>query len=206
MFTGIVEERARVAARRALEPGLSLEIAAAGTLPGLRAGDSMAVNGVCLTAEKVSGESFTAGVVPETLSRTNLGGLAVGEYVNLERPMRADSRWDGHIVQGHVDGTAPVVSVKQGDEGRRMKVLVPGDMAPYVAEKGSIAWDGVSLTVASAIDEGEEVLVEAALVPHTVRTTVLGDRQVGDFVNVEVDILAKYVARFLERGGAGAGP
>lgn len=205
MFTGIVEERARVAARRALEPGLSLEIAAAGTLSGLRAGDSMAVNGVCLTAEKVSGESFTAGVVPETLSRTNLGGLAVGEYVNLERPMRADSRWDGHIVQGHVDGTAPVISVRD-DEGRRMKVLVSGDMAPYVAEKGSIAWDGVSLTVASAVDEGEEVLVEAALVPHTVRTTVLGDRRVGDFVNVEVDILAKYVARFLQRGGAGAGP
>lgn len=205
MFTGIVEERARVAARRESDPGLGLEVAAVKTLPGLRVGDSIAVNGVCLTAEKVSPESFTAEVVPETISRTNLGEMAIGQYVNLERPMRADSRWEGHIVQGHVDATAPVVSIKQDEEGRRMKVLISGRLAPYLVEKGSIALDGVSLTAVSAIDEGENVLVEVALVPHTLRTTVLGDRLIDDSVNVEVDILAKYVARYMERSGAGAG-
>ncbi len=206
MFTGIVEERARVAARRESDPGLVLEVAAVKTLPGLQVGDSIAVNGVCLTAEKVSPESFTAEVVPETISRTNLGELAIGQYVNLERPMRADSRWEGHIVQGHVDATAPVVSIKQDEEGRRMKVLISGLLAPYLVEKGSIALDGVSLTAVSATDEGENVLVEVALVPHTLRTTVLGDRLIDDSVNVEVDILAKYVARYLEWSGAGAGP
>lgn len=205
MFTGIVEERARVAARRESDPGLVLEVAAVKTLPGLRVGDSIAVNGVCLTAEKVSPESFTAEVVPETISRTNLGELAIGQYVNLERPMRADSRWEGHIVQGHVDATAPVVSIKQDEEGLRMKVLISGRLAPYLVEKGSIALDGVSLTAVSATDEGENVLVEVALVPHTLRTTVLGDRLIDDSVNVEVDILAKYVARYMERSGAGAG-
>lgn len=205
MFTGIVEERARVAARRESDPGLVLEVATVKTLPGLQVGDSIAVNGVCLTAEKVSPESFTAEVVPETISRTNLGELAIGQYVNLERPMRADSRWEGHIVQGHVDATAPVVSIKQDEEGRRMKVLISGLLAPYLVEKGSIALDGVSLTAVSATDEGENVLVEVALVPHTLRTTVLGDRLIDDSVNVEVDILAKYVARYLERSGAGAG-
>lgn len=206
MFTGIVEERARVAARRESDPGLVLEVAAVKTLPGLRVGDSIAVNGVCLTAENISPESFTAEVVPETISRTNLGELAIGQYVNLERPMRADSRWEGHIVQGHVDATAPVVSIKQDDEGRRMKVLISGRLAPYLVEKGSITLDGVSLTAVSATDEGEDILVEVALIPHTLRTTVLSDRLIGDFVNVEVDILAKYVARYLERSGAGAGP
>lgn len=206
MFTGIVEERARVAARRESDPGLVLEVAAVKTLPGLRVGDSIAVNGVCLTTENISPESFTAEVVPETISRTNLGELAIGQYVNLERPMRADSRWEGHIVQGHVDATAPVVSIKQDDEGRRMKVLISGRLAPYLVEKGSIALDGVSLTAVSATDEGEDILVEVALIPHTLRTTVLGDRLIGDFVNVEVDILAKYVARYLERSAAGAGP
>ena len=206
MFTGIVEERARVAARRESDPGLVLEVAAVKTLPGLRVGDSIAVNGVCLTAENVSPESFTAEVVPETISRTNLGELAIGQYVNLERPMRADSRWEGHIVQGHVDATAPVVSIKQDDEGWRMKVLISGRLAPYLVEKGSITLDGVSLTAVSATDEGEDILVEVALIPHTLRTTVLGDRLIGDFVNVEVDILAKYVARYLERSAAGAGP
>jgi len=206
MFTGIVEERARVAARRESDPGLVLEVAAVKTLPGLRVGDSIAVNGVCLTAENISPESFTAEVVPETISRTNLGELAIGQYVNLERPMRADSRWEGHIVQGHVDATAPVVSIKQDDEGRRMKVLISGRLAPYLVEKGSITLDGVSLTAVSATDEGEDILVEVALIPHTLRTTVLSDRLIGDFVNVEVDILAKYVARYMERSGAGAGP
>lgn len=206
MFTGIVEERARVAVRRESDPGLVLEVAAVKTLPGLRVGDSIAVNGVCLTTENISPESFTAEVVPETISRTNLGELAIGQYVNLERPMRADSRWEGHIVQGHVDATAPVVSIKQDDEGRRMKVLISGRLAPYLVEKGSIALDGVSLTAVSATDEGEDILVEVALIPHTLRTTVLSDRLIGDFVNVEVDILAKYVARYLERSAAGAGP
>lgn len=206
MFTGIVEERARVAVRRESDPGLVLEVAAVKTLPGLRVGDSIAVNGVCLTAENISPESFTAEVVPETISRTNLGELAIGQYVNLERPMRADSRWEGHIVQGHVDATAPVVSIKQDDEGRRMKVLISGRLAPYLVEKGSVTLDGVSLTAVSATDEGEDILVEVALIPHTLRTTVLSDRLIGDFVNVEVDILAKYVARYLERSAAGAGP
>lgn len=178
-----------------------MEVEAVATRPGLRVGDSIAVNGACLTAEDVSREAFTATVVPETLRRTNLGDVASGQYVNLERPLRADSRLEGHIVLGHVDEAVPVVSVQQGAEGRRMTVLVGGGLSRFAVEKGSVTLDGVSLTVAAVSDEGEDSLVEVALVPHTLRATTLGDRCVDDRVNLEVDILAKYAARFWERAG-----
>lgn len=201
IFTGIVEEKARVAACQGTDAGVVLEVEAVATRPGLRVGDSIAVNGACLTAEDVSREAFTATVVPETLRRTNLGDVASGQCVNLERPLRADSRLEGHIVLGHVDAAVPVVSVQQGAEGRRMTVLVGGGLSRFAVEKGSVTLDGVSLTVAAVSDEGEDSLVEVALVPHTLRATTLGDRCVDDRVNLEVDILAKYAARFWERAG-----
>lgn len=190
-----------MAARESAESGISLTVEAVAALPGLRVGDSIAVNGACLTAEDVSPDGFTATVAPETLRRTNLGDIAPGQYVNLERPLRADSRLEGHIVLGHVDAAVPVTAVENGSGGRRMTVRVPGALSRFAVEKGSVTLDGVSLTVAAVSDEGEDSLVEAALVPHTLRVTVLGDRAVDDYVNLEADILAKYIARFWARGG-----
>lgn len=194
-----------MAARRNRDAGMVLEVDAARTRPGLRVGDSIAVNGACLTAEELSREGFTATVVPETLRRTNLGDVSPGQYVNLERPLRADSRLEGHIVLGHVDAAVPVVSVTRGPGGRRMTVSVGGGLSRFAVEKGSVALDGVSLTVAALSDEGEDSLVEVALVPHTLRATALGERDVDDLVNLEVDILAKYVARLWERGARAGG-
>ena len=193
-----------MADRRGVDAGVVLEVEAVQTRPGLRVGDSIAVNGACLTVEDVSREAFTATVVPETLRRTNLGDVGPGNYVNLERPLRADSRLEGHVVLGHVDAAVPVVSVQQGAEGRRMTVLVGGGLSRFAVEKGSVTLDGVSLTVAAISDEGEDSLVEVALVPHTLRATTLGDRHVDDRVNLEVDILAKYAAHFWERAGGEA--
>ena len=200
-----------MAARRSAGSGISLTVEAVAALPGLRVGDSIAVNGACLTAEDVSPNGFTATVVPETLRRTNLGEAAPGRYVNLERPLRADSRLEGHIVLGHVDAAVPVTAVENGAGGRRMTVLVPGALSRFAVEKGSIALDGVSLTVAAVSDVGEDSLVEAALVPHTLRATTLGDRSPDDYVNLEADVLAKYAerfwARYRERGvPGGEGP
>ena len=194
-----------MAACRNLDAGMVLEVEAVRTRPGLRVGDSVAVNGACLTAEEVTREGFTATVVPETLRRTNLGDVSPGQYVNLERPLRADSRLEGHIVLGHVDAAVPVVSATDGPGGRRMTVSVGGGLSRFVVEKGSVALDGVSLTVAALSDEGEDSLVEVALVPHTLHATALGERGVDDLVNLEVDILAKYAARLWERGARAGG-
>lgn len=197
-----------MAARESAESGISLTVEAVAALPGLRIGDSIAVNGACLTVEAVSGGAFTATVVPETLRRTNLGEAAPGQYVNLERALRADSRLEGHIVLGHVDAAVPVAAVENGASGRRMTVRVPGALSRFAVEKGSVALDGVSLTVAAVSDEGGDSLVEAALVPHTLRATTLGDRAADDYVNLEADVLAKYISRFWERSGerGGEGP
>jgi riboflavin synthase len=160
----------------------------------LSVGDSVAVNGVCLTATAVDGGTFEVEAVAETIDRTNLGRAAVGDAVNLERPVAASGRLDGHIVQGHVDG------VGHRAHGRARGRLVPGLGGPrpslmrYVAEKGSVAVDGVSLTVTAVDDAGFEV----ALIPHTLAVTAWGDRGPGDGVNVEVDVLAKYVERLME--------
>jgi riboflavin synthase len=198
VFTGIIEEVGEVAALEQHGDSAVLQISAQRIVDDLAHGASVAVNGVCLTvigqrAGQVSAIDFD--VMGETLKRSVIGGLRVGERVNLERAVRADSRMDGHIVQGHVDGTGVVVSRTPGTEWEAVRFGLPTDLARFVAEKGSIAVDGVSLTVA---DVGSDWF-DVGLIPQTLRATTLGGKVVGDAVNLEVDVLAKYVARLLER-------
>ena len=196
MFTGIVEGMGVVA--EAVDAGGKRRLAIeAGTLAaGLKVGDSVAVNGVCLTAVAVTGEQFVVEAVDETLARSNLGGLRAGSAVNLERPMRADGRFDGHLVEGHVDGVGTVRSITPEGASIRVWVDVPAGLRRYLAEKGSVAVDGVSLTVSAVDAAGCEVV----LIPHTLEVTLFGARRPGDPVNLEVDVVAKYVERLLGAG------
>ncbi|MFQ5947491.1 MAG: riboflavin synthase [Acidimicrobiia bacterium] len=194
MFTGIVEEVGRVEAIEETGAGLRIRIAAQDVTDDLAVGGSVAVNGVCLSAVGVEPGSFEVEAVAETLARSNLVGLAVEAGVNLERPVRAGERLDGHIVQGHVDGVGIVRSVEQEGEARRVWVEAPPGLLRYLVEKGSVAMDGVSLTVSAVNDAG----FETVLIPHTLEVTVLGSRRPGDRVNLEVDVLAKYVERLAE--------
>jgi riboflavin synthase len=195
MFTGIVAHKGSIVD---VEDGtgvrrLTLE---AGALSDLAVGDSIAVNGVCLTAVAVDGSTIDVEVVRETLARSSLGAVQAGDPVNLERSMAARDRFDGHIVQGHVDGVGTVSKVVDEDDDRRLTIEVPSGLARFIAEKGSIAVDGVSLTVSGVGSDQFEV----ALIPHTLEVTTLGLRTVGDPVNLEVDIIAKYVERLLGAG------
>lgn len=194
MFTGIVGDRGAVVATAETGAARQLEIRSdrLGLVP---VGASIAVNGVCLTAVETVPGTVKVDVVPETLSRTNLGDLEAGSEVNLERPIPADGRFDGHIVQGHVDGVGDVLSIATHDGAVVMTITPPRELMRYIVEKGSITVDGVSLTV-SGIGEGQ---FSVALIPHTLEVTTLGLRKVGDTVNLEVDVLAKYVERLLER-------
>ena len=187
MFTGIVEEVGTV---RAADQG-RLTIAACKVMPSLEIGGSISVNGACLTATTLETGVFTVDVVPETLRRTNLGLLSSDSPVNLERPLRADGRLDGHIVQGHVDGTGTLGEISGDGEALMVRIDVPAQLARYVVEKGFIAVDGVSLTVVHCDEAGFSVTV----IPHTRDHTIFGSRSVGDAVNIEIDILAKYVER-----------
>jgi riboflavin synthase len=210
MFTGIVEELGEVVG---LEPGAaSARITVRGPVVTSDAthGASIAVNGVCLTVVGQGDGTFTADVMLETLRRTSLAGLGPGTPVNLERPMRADGRFGGHVVQGHVDGTGTVVERVPGDRWELVRVAVPDDLARYVVEKGSVAVDGVSLTVA-AVDDGwtmpdggRATTFTVSLIPETLARTTLGRRRLGEVVNLEVDVLAKYVERMLAAGAATA--
>jgi riboflavin synthase len=193
MFTGIVEELGRV--DEVVERGDAALISVTGPIVAsdARAGDSIAVNGVCLTVVDVRADGFTADVMAETLRRSALGALAPGSPVNLERAVRPDGRLGGHIVQGHVDGTAVVASVQPGERWTDMAFDCPAGLARYIVEKGSITVDGVSLTVVSVRDDGFSV----SLIPTTLAATTLGTRAAGDRVNIEVDIVAKYVERLL---------
>lgn len=192
MFTGIVEAIGTVVGTSELEEGRRLHLAVEGW-DALPVGSSLAVNGVCLTSlDGASG--IEVDVVPETLSRTNLGALTIGDRVNVERAMPANGRFDGHVVQGHVDGTGTVRSVTRDESGVVLVVATPQHLSRYVVEKGSITVDGVSLTVAGLEESGFSV----ALIPHTLDVTTLGLRKLGDVVNLEVDVLAKYVERLLE--------
>jgi riboflavin synthase len=200
MFTGLVEERGRVLEVESRPAGRRLWIGARGVLEGTAVGDSIAVSGCCLTVVELRGDRFSVEAVPETLSRTTLGGWSAGEPVNLERSLRLDQRLGGHLVQGHVDGVGTVRTVEPEGEGRRVAIEVPAPLARFVAEKGSIAVDGVSLTVAGV----EGARCEIALIPHTLAVTVAGDYAPGRRVNLEVDLLARYLDRLLaERGVAG---
>jgi riboflavin synthase len=193
MFTGIVSGVSKVVVAEANRLGIDH----AGMARHLRIGGSIAVNGCCLTVVKKRGPIFFADVVPETLRRTNLGALRVGSAVNLELPLRATSMLDGHLVQGHVDATATVRTVEEASSGRELTIQLPASIARFVAIKGSIAVDGVSLTVA-AVDKPPGTF-RVALIPHTLEVTIAGSYRRGSVVNLEADVVARYVARNLRR-------
>lgn len=191
MFTGIIEELGTV---ESLNPGSDparLQIRSPHVLEGISLGDSIAVNGCCLTVTSHEGELWSADVISTTLAATSLGDLGPGDRVNLERCVRVDSRLDGHIVQGHVDGVAEVSGREEAEGTTLLRLTLPAGLARYVVAKGSLSVDGVSLTVAEI--EGDEVMI--GLIPETLARTTLGGRDVGDRVNLEVDVLAKYVEK-----------
>lgn len=194
MFTGIVEELGTVTAADVTGAGARFTIEGPLVARDLAVGDSIAINGTCLTAVAIDQTTFDVELVVETLHRTSLGDVAIGSRVNLERAMAAAGRFDGHIVQGHVDGVGTIASVDVEGNGKRFGIELDPSLLRYVVEKGSITLDGVSLTVAAITGRR----VEVALIPHTLDVTTLASRSVGDRVNVEVDILAKYVERLME--------
>jgi len=193
VFTGLVEETGQVRSVHRAGRSLHLTVGARKVLEGLRLGDSVAVNGVCLTVVRFDGDSFTADVMPETYQRTSLGALAPGSLVNLERAMALGDRFGGHIVQGHVDAVGTIAALEQDEIAVRMTVTAPPEVLRYVAPKGSIAIDGISLTVVDVAEDRFQV----SLIPHTLAATNLRERRVGDRVNLEADVLAKYVERLL---------
>lgn len=196
MFTGIVEEVGTVESLDPRPAGARLRVRCRQVLEDARQGSSIAVNGVCLTAVDLRPESFAADVSTETLRRSNLGELRPGALVNLERPLSPGGRLGGHIVQGHIDATGVLVSLEEQAGGHWwLKLRFPPEVAPYVVLKGSIAVDGISLTVAAV--DGD--VLAAAIIPHTYRSTALRARRPGDRLNLEADILAKYVERLLRR-------
>jgi riboflavin synthase len=197
VFTGIVRERGRVVSLTGGDAGLHIAIEAPETAAGATAGDSIAVSGCCLTATSALDGRFAVTVIPESLARTTLTELAEGDEVNLESALRAGEPLGGHFVQGHVDAVGRVASVDDEGESRRLWVEAPPEVIRYCVEKGSIAVDGVALTITALRADAFEV----ALVPHTLQVTTLGSLARGDRVNLEVDILAKYVER-LALGGA----
>ncbi len=197
MFTGIVEETGTIRAIRQGAHSARLTVGAAHILPGLKIGDSVAVNGVCLTAVSIGADSFTADVMHETLNRSTLGALVPGSPVNLERAMPADGRFGGHIVSGHIDAVGTVASTRQDDVAVWYTIEAPPDVLRYVVEKGSIAIDGISLTVAAVTSRSFSVSV----IPHTASVTILGGKRPWDKVNLEADIIGKYVERLLSPNG-----
>ena len=193
MFTGIVEEVGRMLAVPPAGRAGALRVAASTVLADARLGDSIAVNGVCLTVTDLAADAFSADVMPETLSRSNLGALKPGSRVNLERAMAAGGRFGGHIVSGHIDGCGRVVSRTQDQNAVRVRVSCTPAVHALVVEKGSVAIDGISLTVSRLFEDGFEVSV----IPHTGGQTTLLGRRPGDVVNLENDVVGKYVQRLL---------
>jgi riboflavin synthase len=194
VFTGIIEELGEVVAVQSQDDSAVLVVRASLVANDVPHGASVAVNGVCLTVVGTAGARLSFDVMAETLKRSVIGSLRPGERVNLERAVRADGRLDGHIVQGHVDGTGVLISRTPGEAWDLVRFGMPVELARYVAEKGSIAVDGISLTVTAVSNDWFEV----GLIPETLRATTLGAKQPGDPVNLEVDVLAKYVARLAE--------
>jgi riboflavin synthase len=193
MFTGIVEELGTVARIDTQADAIRLTVAANTVLDDVHLGDSIAVNGCCLTVAATDGATWTADVMQETLDKTALGALGAGDHVNLERAVRADQRLGGHIVQGHVDGVGTVLARTPSEHWEVVEIGLPPGMAHYLVAKGSIAVDGVSLTVVDVTDASFTV----SLIPETLTRTTLGTRAPGEQVNLEVDVLAKYVERLL---------
>ena len=207
MFTGIVEELGRVVRLETVEDSARLTVEAPTVTQDVNLGDSVSVNGCCLTVTAVHGSTFTADLMAETLTRTTLGSQAPGDPVNLERALRASDRLGGHIVQGHVDATAEVLDHHRGEHWDLLRIGLPQEIARYVAVKGSVALDGVSLTVVDVVDApntldaspvpGAGASLSVGLIPETLRRTTLGTRRPGERVNLEVDVLAKYAERLL---------
>lgn len=195
MFTGIVEE---VGIVTAVQPG-RLTISATEVVKGTKLGDSIAVNGTCLTVASIGDNSFSVDIMLETLRRTNLGALLLGQGVNLERSLAADGRFGGHFVQGHVDGTGKIISMVPEGEALLMEVAAPPDIMRYLVEKGYIAVDGISLTIIRC----NATSFAVSLVAYTQKHTTLGGKRVGEVVNLEVDIMAKYVERMREESKPG---
>jgi riboflavin synthase len=192
VFTGLVASLGQVTSVERAADGIRLEIATEASAQ-LTPGDSVAVSGVCLTATDVGGDKFSADVMNETLARSSLAGISRGDQVNLELPLRAADRLGGHVVQGHVDGVGAVVGQREDGFSRRMEIATPPDVLRYLVRKGSVAVDGVSLTV---VEVGESSFT-VSLIPETLQRTTLGQAETGKTVNLEVDILAKYVERFI---------
>jgi riboflavin synthase len=198
MFTGLIAELGSITSIEKSESSAVFTINAPKLISQISVGDSVAVNGVCLTATAISGTTFTADVMVQTLLLTSLGQLSVASSVNLELAAQLNSRLGGHMVQGHVDGVAKVVGLTPGDKWAQFDITVPAHLAKYIVNQGSICLDGVSLTVGS-IDDSNNV-VTVWLIPETLAATNLSTKSAGDLVNVEVDVLAKYVERLLAKG------
>ena len=199
MFTGLIAELGRITAVEKGESSAVLTIAAPQLISQIALGDSVAVNGVCLTATSISGDRFTADVMVQTLAVTSLSQLSVGSPVNLELAALLNTRMGGHMVQGHVDGVATVVGLTPGEKWAQFEITVPEKLAKYIVNQGSICLDGVSLTVGEINDSNNVVTVW--LIPETLERTNLSTKKSGDLINVEVDVLAKYVERLLAKGG-----
>ncbi|MGD0602745.1 MAG: riboflavin synthase [Streptosporangiaceae bacterium] len=201
MFTGIVEELGEVAGIE--HRGDAARLTIRGGTKDTSLGESIAVNGVCLTVAEITDGTFTADVMGETLDRSGLGALTPGAAVNLERSVRLADRLGGHLVQGHVDATATVISRTPAAHWDQVRISLPRQISRYVVEKGSIAVDGISLTVSALSPPGEpEAWFEVGLIPETLKRTTFGTREPGDTVNLEVDVIAKYVERLLSREGS----
>ena len=198
MFTGLIGELGSIAAIEKGESSAVFTINAPQLISQISVGDSVAVNGACLTATAISGTTFTADVMIQTLSLTSLSQLSVASPVNLELAAQLNARMGGHMVQGHVDGVASVVGLTPGDKWAQFDITVPSHLSKYIVNQGSICLDGVSLTVGSIDDLNN--LVTVWLIPETLESTNLSGKKAGDLVNVEVDVLAKYVERLLAKG------
>jgi riboflavin synthase len=198
MFTGLIAELGRVVEIERGNESAIFTIQAPLLISQIKVGDSISVNGVCLTATSVIESSFSADVMIQTLKITSLAKLEIGSPVNLELAAQIDARMGGHIVQGHVDGVAHVVGLTPGDKWARFDITVPQDLGKYIVNQGSIALDGISLTVGEINDGNNQVTVW--LIPETLERTNLSTKKAGDLINVEVDVLAKYVERLISRG------
>lgn len=203
MFTGLIERIGEVTAVAPEGDGVRLTVRAEGLLDDVAHGDSIAVSGVCLTVVDWNAHTFTADVMQQTLNMSTFGSLQPGSRVNLERALRAGDRLGGHIVQGHVDGTATLTEIRPQDNWRVLRFTLAAELAPLVVDKGSITVDGTSLTVSNVSDvTAAEQWFEVSLIPETLTATTLGERELGDTVNIETDILARHVARIQNWEGA----
>ena len=198
MFTGLIAELGSITAIKKSETSAVFTINAPGLISEISVGDSVAVNGVCLTATSVDGTAFTADVMVQTLAVTSLSQIFVGSPVNLELAAQLNARMGGHMVQGHVDGVGSVVGLTPGDKWAQFEIKVPGELSKYIVNQGSICLDGISLTVGAINDETNVVTVW--LIPETLSRTNLSSLLPGDLINIEVDVLAKYVERLLAKG------